>query len=157
MGMTKTIEIDGKQVPIIHLRLLIYFAAKTLFCLHPPRCNSIIPWGSFYSIGIISELQECSLISWSLKLESVYFSIIKFVSVAIIVQCSLNDISHLSKSTLPVAHLWFILRHIKFFKFFLKIKSHNNLQNTELLKSTSRNLSPSTYCISQNNNYHNIS
>ena len=124
MGMTKTIEIDGKQVPIIHLRLLIYFAAKTLFCLHPPRCNSIIPWGSFYSIGIISELQECSLISWSLKLESVYFSIIKFVSVAIIVQCSLNDISHLSKSTLPVAHLWFILRHIKFFKFFLKIKSH---------------------------------
>ncbi len=26
-----------------------------------------------------------------------------------------------------IYNLWFILRHIKFFKFFLKIKSHNNL------------------------------
>lgn len=28
-----------------------------------------------------------------------------------------------------IYNLWFILRHIKFFKFFLKIKSYNNLQN----------------------------
>ena len=28
-----------------------------------------------------------------------------------------------------IYNLWFILRHIKFFKIFLKIKSHNNLQN----------------------------
>ncbi len=33
-----------------------------LFCLHPPRCNSILPWGFFYSIGAFNELQECSLL-----------------------------------------------------------------------------------------------
>ena len=48
-----------------------------------------------------------------------------------------------------IYNLWFILRHIKFFKFFLKIKSHSNLQNS--------NLSPSTYRISQDNHYHYIS